>query len=314
MKIEHLREFLLLSRTLSFTETAKMLFISQSVLSSHISAMEKELGAELFVRDRFSVRLSSAGRTFAEHAAKVVGDYEEAVWDVSVARKGADVVRIGFLAGSFGSFLPVVCRDFSSKHPEVTFEFASYDVGPLQGAVDDDVVDIAFTAQPRGVIQGSYESRILYQDTLKLVVPFDHELAAKDSVSLDELSGETIYLGRYDGDMAAFAQMRKLLERAGADIVTHTDESFDFFSLGARIVTGGFVTVGTDHLAYASGDLLRFIPFETRGFEAVGIMMWKLSRRNETVESFADYVCKRTKHFSKADYLSREARSLPWEC
>ena len=54
MRIETLYEFLLLTSNLNFTETAKSFFISQSVLSGHISSLEKELGALLFVRDRHS--------------------------------------------------------------------------------------------------------------------------------------------------------------------------------------------------------------------------------------------------------------------
>lgn len=55
MKIEVLNEFLLLATNLSFTETARSLYVSQSVLSSHIIGLEKELGVRLFVRDRHSV-------------------------------------------------------------------------------------------------------------------------------------------------------------------------------------------------------------------------------------------------------------------
>ena len=45
LRIETLYEFLLLTSNLNFTETAKSFFISQSVLSGHISSLEKELGA-----------------------------------------------------------------------------------------------------------------------------------------------------------------------------------------------------------------------------------------------------------------------------
>ena len=74
MRIDTLYEFLLLTSNLNFTETAKSFFVSQSVLSNHISGLEKELGIRLFVRDRHSVRLTEAGSLFLEDAQKIVGD------------------------------------------------------------------------------------------------------------------------------------------------------------------------------------------------------------------------------------------------
>ncbi len=46
MNIEYLREFVSLASSLSFNETARQFYISQSVLSKHIASMEKELGAK----------------------------------------------------------------------------------------------------------------------------------------------------------------------------------------------------------------------------------------------------------------------------
>ena len=68
MRIDTLYEFLLLTSNLNLTETAKSFFVSQSVLSNHISGLEKELGIRLFVRDRHSVRLTEAGSLFLEDA------------------------------------------------------------------------------------------------------------------------------------------------------------------------------------------------------------------------------------------------------
>ena len=64
MRIEHLREFRILASTLSFTEAARKSFVSQSVLSKHISAMEKELGHKLVTRSRAGVSLTPEGEVF----------------------------------------------------------------------------------------------------------------------------------------------------------------------------------------------------------------------------------------------------------
>ena len=133
MRIETLYEFLLLTSNLNFTETAKSFFISQSVLSGHISSLEKELGALLFVRDRHSVRLTEAGRLFQQDAQRIVEDYERALERLSQYADGvSSVVRIGFLEGSFGSFLPLVCRSYHKEHPDVDFHFRTMELANIQ--------------------------------------------------------------------------------------------------------------------------------------------------------------------------------------
>ncbi len=52
MNIDNLRECVDLARTLSFTQTAQRYFITQPVLSKHVANVEKELGIEIFLRER----------------------------------------------------------------------------------------------------------------------------------------------------------------------------------------------------------------------------------------------------------------------
>lgn len=67
MKLEHLREFVVLSQCGNFREAAKKLFISQPALSNHIRALEEETGFLLLDRDKGNC-LTSAGLIFLESA------------------------------------------------------------------------------------------------------------------------------------------------------------------------------------------------------------------------------------------------------
>ena len=61
MTSAQIRSFLVLARHLNFSSAAKELCISQSTLSMHIAALEKNLGVQLFIRDRRNVALSPQG-------------------------------------------------------------------------------------------------------------------------------------------------------------------------------------------------------------------------------------------------------------
>ena len=61
MEIRTLKYFVAVARQLSFSHAAESLFVTQSSLSKNISALEKELGVELFIRKGRSIALTPAG-------------------------------------------------------------------------------------------------------------------------------------------------------------------------------------------------------------------------------------------------------------
>ena len=60
------RYFLTLAEELHFGRAAKRLYISQQGLSYQIASLEKDLGVQLFIRDAKGIRLTDAGKKFAE--------------------------------------------------------------------------------------------------------------------------------------------------------------------------------------------------------------------------------------------------------
>ena len=68
MNFEYLDEFVHLARSLSFRRTAEHFFVSRSVISRHMAALEESLGALLFVRDTHGVELTDAGEVFLQEA------------------------------------------------------------------------------------------------------------------------------------------------------------------------------------------------------------------------------------------------------
>ena len=76
MELKQLRYFLQVAEYLNFSRAAEQLYISQPALSYQIAELERELGVELFVRDRRKVYLTPAGKALLEPARELLSRAE----------------------------------------------------------------------------------------------------------------------------------------------------------------------------------------------------------------------------------------------
>ncbi|MEF9877123.1 MAG: LysR substrate-binding domain-containing protein [Gordonibacter sp.] len=312
MRVDTLYEFLLLTTNLSFTETAKSFFVSQSVLSDHISRLEKELDTCLFVRDRHSVRLTEAGRLFQEDAQRIVEDYEHALDRLSQYRDGVStVIRIGFLMGSFGAFLPLVCRRYRTLHPEVDFRFRMLEIGEIQPSLNRNDIDMGLTLFSKEAKGAQYGGCRLYDDSYQLAVPATHHLAHRESVRMADLVGERVIAARFNRAKNTIGQMNIKLNNAGVSVRIIEDMK-DVGSLMATLVAEGAVALALDHLDVFGGGNIVFVPMEDLDMTLHAGALWKKSKETEALLSFAEFLKRDTSSFKKADFLSRKgAEALP---
>lgn len=71
MRLDQLNYIYQVSKYGSINETAKQLYISQSTISTAISALENELGVQIFNRSKHGVRLTEAGQAIVDNAAAI---------------------------------------------------------------------------------------------------------------------------------------------------------------------------------------------------------------------------------------------------
>lgn len=120
MDARQLRHFVAVAETLHFGQAAERLRMTQPPLSQSIMALERELGAPLFVRTKRNVRLSALGEQWLPHVLETLAALDELPAKARRMRDG----QTGYLALSFVStadysVLPSLVRRYSQAYPGV---------------------------------------------------------------------------------------------------------------------------------------------------------------------------------------------------
>jgi len=119
-----LQAFTAAARTESFTEAAAELDLTQGAISRQVRALERQLDAELFRRVRKSVRLTEAGRRYAEDVEKGLQVIRRASLDAMTHRRGG-ILNLAILP-TFGTrWLIPRFPAFLREHPDITVNFAT---------------------------------------------------------------------------------------------------------------------------------------------------------------------------------------------
>ncbi|MGE4481015.1 LysR substrate-binding domain-containing protein [Acidocella sp.] len=120
MDIRQLRQFAAVADTLHFGRAARRLNMTQPPLSQSILALERELGAPLFIRTKRSVNLSPFGAAWLSHVQEALAGVDALAETAHRLITGtAGRLSLSFVSTADYSVLPLLVRRFSSLYPEV---------------------------------------------------------------------------------------------------------------------------------------------------------------------------------------------------
>ncbi|MGB5827978.1 MAG: LysR family transcriptional regulator [Pseudomonas mandelii] len=185
MTLTQLEIFSLVAELRGFTAAANRLGISQSAVSHALKSLEQELGVELFRRHQSQVEPSDIGLQLLSRARAMLGLADTLRQEAADAR---GMKRGTLRIGSFGptssiKLLPQILAHYRAAHPGIEVHI---DEGPDRQIIqwlEERRIDIGFVVLP----EDRFDTFRLIEDRMVALLPSDHPLTGRDSLSLSDL-------------------------------------------------------------------------------------------------------------------------------
>ncbi|MEQ3552125.1 LysR substrate-binding domain-containing protein [Pseudonocardia nematodicida] len=207
-----LRYFVAVAETRHFGRAADRLHMAQSPLSQAIRQLESEVGATLFARTTRRVDLTPAGASLLADAYRILAGVEDARRRVEQVASGSDgVLTLGATDLAAYRLLPRLVRVAARELPGLTLRFLPGLLTPAQeDALDERRIDLAVLRPP--VLRTDLSVRTVAGERLVAVLPAEHPLAGRPSVSVAELRSEDFVAYGAPGSVVDSVATRACLE------------------------------------------------------------------------------------------------------
>lgn len=252
--LRQLRYLVALAEEAHFGRAAANCFVTQSTLSAGIKELEEILDTRLVERTKRSVMVTPLGEEITHRARRIISEAEGLAELAASSRKPlVGDLRFGVIPTIGPFLLPRVLPELRATFPELKLYLREEQTLHLLELLSKGHIEVVLMALPyemRGV-----ETHLLVDDPFFVGLPRSHALAARKSLSPEELDPETLLLLE-DGHclrahaLSACQLVQGPVRRALEATSLHTLVQMVDFGLGVtllpKLAVDGGVLRGTD--------------------------------------------------------------------
>ena len=200
----------------SITAAAEALGYTTSAISQQIAKLEKEAAQPLLERHARGVVLTEAGRAVVRHTERILVELQAADAELAEIRGlRAGVLAIGTFPTAGSSLLPLVVKEFKTRHPGVDLTVLSGRFSRLVDALRrrETELSLLWDYEWNRIDDPTLTYHHLMNDPTMLLVSEHHRLADRDSISIGELRDEAWVVRADDHPVAQ--TLEKLCQQGG---------------------------------------------------------------------------------------------------
>jgi DNA-binding transcriptional LysR family regulator len=287
-----LQTFLHAAESLSFSEAARQMHLTQPTVSHHIKMLETDLDVELFERTSTSLKLTDAGRLLLPRARKLIRQsieieqIMEAFHDQIVGE-----IRIACSTTSGKYILPQFAARFQYRNPTVRMSILRCTPEYVVPRLLEDEADLGVISHD--VLGDDLELQEFFNDHIVLIVPAEHSWAKREYIDPSELIDQPLIireqssgtrrvllaeLGKHD---IILDDMNIFMELGNAEAIIKTIETGFGVSFVSRLAAEWALERGTvTEVPVAGFDLHRTIFMVQRTFREA----------NRAIEAFWGFI------------------------
>ncbi len=194
MEFRTLKYFVTVAREENFTRAAEKLFMTQPALTRAVQSLEEEIGQKLFKREKYSVKLTTAGLEFFKDALEILSLARKIETKFAKGNIYGDIY-IGCAESDAMKYFARAAKNVQKKYPDVRFNLYSGNFEDIYFRLDNGLLDFYITLQ--SVDASKYNSLPLpAQNVWGVILRRDDPLAAKKFFTVEDLKELPLILSR----------------------------------------------------------------------------------------------------------------------
>ena len=169
MNLKQLEAFARVAEAKSFSEAAKILYLTQPTVSAHVASLEKELGVCLLMRSTKEVSLTEEGEILYDYAMQMLELEQQIRERFGSRKKEGAVLRIAASTIPSQYLLPEIMVRFRERYPGVRLRVMETDSAGAVEQILSRRADIGFAGTVLEEKQCIYIP--FYQDEIVVIIP-----------------------------------------------------------------------------------------------------------------------------------------------
>lgn len=194
MQLVQIQDVIAIAECKSISQAAKELFISQPTLSEALISLEKELGFEIFERNRRGVTLTSKGKEIYRIAQNIQKSIDE-IKSYSIREKGISYVRLASIPMISSTIFINIIENLYRKIPNLKIYPDEGRPNQVLDNLEEGKIDIAFENIGRInperfttlISKSNMQKKFLCKIPMVAIVPANSPMAAVDEISRKQL-------------------------------------------------------------------------------------------------------------------------------
>lgn len=288
MELRQLEYFQMASRLKNITRAAERLRVSQPNITVAIKKLEAELGIQLFDRSQKQLALTPEGAVFLNRIELALRNIQDAVLEVNdykQLQKGTIKIGIPSMIGAY--LFPKIFSSFQRQYPHLDIYLYEEGSMAIREQLERDELDFGIVI----ISNASQSLQLLPMSTSQIAacVPENHPLAAKDSISIQDLTDADLIMLK-EGSFLRHLVLDKL---KAANITPNIVlESNQIETIKGLVSSGVGLAFLLDFIVDGTPGI-KALPLDEPIFVDVGLA-WKKDRYiSKAAQSFMDF-CKNT--------------------